>query len=56
VRATGLKPFIDPLPADQRAAFLRCYEAEIARAYPAQADGKILLPFPRLFVVARRTP
>jgi trans-aconitate 2-methyltransferase len=30
------------------------YEAAIARAYPAEADGTVLLPFPRLFMVAKR--
>jgi trans-aconitate 2-methyltransferase len=54
VRGTGLKPFIDPLSADQRQAFLVEYEARIARAYAPRADGKLLLAFPRLFIVARR--
>ena len=54
VSSTGLKPFIDPLDADDRAAFLMEYRDEIAKAYPARADGRVLLPFPRLFLVARR--
>ena len=54
VSSTGLKPFIDPLDADDRAAFLAEYRDEIAKAYPIRADGRVLLPFPRLFVVARR--
>lgn len=54
VRATGLRPFIEPLPDAQRAAFLLEYERRIDQAYPARADGKRLLAFPRLFVVARR--
>jgi trans-aconitate 2-methyltransferase len=54
VRATGLRPFIDPLSEAQRTAFLREYEQRIAEAYPARADGKRLLAFPRLFIVARR--
>lgn len=56
VRATGLRPFIDPLSDEQRAAFLAEYGARIAEAYPARADGKRLLAFPRLFIVARRQP
>ena len=35
-------------------AFLARYRALIADAYPAQADGSVLLPFPRLFMVATR--
>ncbi|MES2100977.1 MAG: trans-aconitate 2-methyltransferase [Pseudomonadota bacterium] len=54
VRATGLKPFVDPLPEAERQSFLAAYEARIAQAYPKRADGKLLLQFPRLFIVARR--
>jgi trans-aconitate 2-methyltransferase len=54
LRATGLRPFIDPLPDAQRAAFLVEYEQRIAEAYPTRRDGKRLLAFPRLFIVARR--
>lgn len=54
LRSTGLRPFLDPLDAVQREAFLRDYEARIDAAYPARADGLRLLAFPRLFFVARR--
>jgi trans-aconitate 2-methyltransferase len=54
VSSTGLRPFTDPLPAEPRAAFLAEYESRIAQAYPARADGRLLLAFPRLFFVARR--
>jgi trans-aconitate 2-methyltransferase len=54
LRATGLKSFVDPLPAELRGAFLADYEARIAAAYPARADGRRLLAFPRLFIVATR--
>ena len=54
LRATGLKSFVDPLPPGLRASFLADYEQRVAQAYPARADGKRLLAFPRLFIVATR--
>jgi trans-aconitate 2-methyltransferase len=54
LRGTGLRPFLDPLEKSEREAFLARYEEAIAKAYPAEADGIVLLPFPRLFVVATR--
>ena len=54
LRATGLRPFLDPLNDEQRATFLAHYEERIAAAYPPRADGQRLLAFPRLFIVARR--
>jgi trans-aconitate 2-methyltransferase len=54
LKGTGLRPFLDPLEESEREAFLARYEAAVAKAYPAEPDGTVLLPFPRLFVVARR--
>jgi trans-aconitate 2-methyltransferase len=54
VKGTGLRPFVDPLEPGEREAYLARYEAAIAEAYPAEADGTVFLPFPRLFFVATR--
>lgn len=53
-KGSGLRPFLAPLDDAERAAFLGQYRAAIARAYPALPDGTVLLPFPRLFIVATR--
>ncbi|KAA0123114.1 trans-aconitate 2-methyltransferase [Methylobacterium sp. P1-11] len=53
VSATGLRPFLDPLDAEERAGFLAAYTAEIEAAYPPRSDGRRLLAFPRVFIVAR---
>ena len=54
VRSTGLRPFIDPLTPDLRASYLAEYERRIGDAYPQRPDGRRLLAFPRLFIVATR--
>lgn len=50
LRTTGLKPYIDPLTEDERAAYLNLYRDLLARAYPTQGDGCVLLRFPRFFL------
>ncbi|MDE2167376.1 MAG: trans-aconitate 2-methyltransferase [Alphaproteobacteria bacterium] len=53
-KGSALRPFLAPLAAEDQAAFLRRYRDLLAGAYRTQPDGVVLLPFPRLFVVATR--
>ncbi|MES1197480.1 MAG: trans-aconitate 2-methyltransferase, partial [Pseudomonadota bacterium] len=51
---TGLRPFVQALEGEDRAGFEAEARARLARAYPAEADGRTLFPFRRLFVIAVR--
>ena len=53
-RGSALRPFLSVLNADMRRGFVAEYRARIARAYPARFDERVLLRFPRLFIVATR--
>ncbi|KIW83137.1 hypothetical protein Z517_02381 [Fonsecaea pedrosoi CBS 271.37] len=54
VKGTGLRPYVDPLSAPEKAAFLDAYLKRIEEAYPPLVDGKICFRYPRLFLVAIR--
>jgi trans-aconitate 2-methyltransferase len=53
-KGSALRPFLSVLDADLREGFVADYTARIAKAYPARFDGKVLLRFPRLFILAVR--
>ena len=53
-RGSALRPFLSPLDEDMRRGFVAEYKARIAHAYPPRHDGRVLLRFPRLFMVAVR--
>ena len=55
VSATGLRPWIQDLDEQGKQLYLARYHQRLQECYPKQADGKILLAFPRLFMVAQRT-
>jgi trans-aconitate 2-methyltransferase len=50
---TSLRPFLDVLEGEAREGFLGAYRAAMRAAYPPRADGAVLLPFRRLFLLAR---
>jgi trans-aconitate 2-methyltransferase len=54
VRATGLRPYTELLSDELRASYLAEYLRRIDVAYPPRRDGRRLLAFPRLFIIARR--
>jgi trans-aconitate 2-methyltransferase len=52
-KGTWLRPLLDALDEPERSAFEACYTDLVDRAYPHQSDGHTLMPFRRLFIVAR---
>ncbi len=52
--STGLRPYLGLLSPDEKPSFLNEYRQRVADAYPRLVDGRVLLRFPRLFVVAVR--
>jgi trans-aconitate 2-methyltransferase len=54
LHGTGLRPFLARLSEDERPQFLDRYAALLGAEYTPQADGRILLPYPRLFFIATK--
>lgn len=54
LQSTGLRPYLQPHDNEQREAFLQHYLGLLQQHYPLQCNGKVLLLFPRLFIVARK--
>lgn len=52
-KGTWLKPLLDALEEPERSGFEASYAALVSQAYPRRRDGKTLLPFRRLFIVAK---
>ncbi len=53
-KGSSLQPILSALDAGGRDKFLAAYTEKIADAYKPRVDGKVLLRFPRLFIVAVR--
>jgi trans-aconitate 2-methyltransferase len=53
-KGSALRPFLDALDPAMRADFLAAYLAQIKQYYGTRHDGRVLLPFPRVFLVAVR--
>ena len=54
-QSTGLRPFLAALPDDAaRSAFANELVSKYRAYFPALADGRVLFPFRRLFVLATR--
>jgi trans-aconitate 2-methyltransferase len=53
-QGTGLRPYLAALSSAERERFSADYLAGIRKAYPPRADGRILFPFRRLFLIAYR--
>ncbi len=53
-KGSSLQPYLSELDATGREKFLAAYSEKIAAAYKPRVDGKLLLKFPRLFIVAVR--
>ena len=52
VKGSWLSPLLDALDEPQRSDLEACYARLAAEAYPQRPDGRTLLPFRRLFMVA----
>jgi trans-aconitate 2-methyltransferase len=54
VMGSVARPVLDRLDPGRQAEFLRLYGERLIAAYPPRPDGKTLLPFRRIFMVAQR--
>jgi trans-aconitate 2-methyltransferase len=51
---SGLRPFLEPLTPCEYETFLARYRSELSAAYPRQPNGKVLLRYPRLFLLVQK--
>lgn len=53
-KGSALRPYLAALDANEQVVFLEQYRQAMEASYSVAADGSVLLPFPRLFIVATR--
>lgn len=53
-RGTGLRSHLDALPVEQRGAYETALLQRVEGAFPRQANGQVILRFPRLFMLAQK--
>jgi len=54
-KSTGLRPFLDALENEaDKVKFVEEYLDGIRKYYPPRPDGRVLLPFPRIFLIVYR--
>lgn len=54
--ATAMRPVLAALSPDEAARFTARYEAAMEEAYPREADGSVLFPFRRIFLILKVPP
>lgn len=55
IASTGLRPYLEALDSDsERTDFTNELQRRVNQAYDEQADGRVLFPFRRTFVIAYR--
>lgn len=54
LKGSSLKPLLDALDDPWRGEFLADFTRRMAAAYPQREDGATLMPFKRLFIIAKR--
>ena len=53
-KGTVLPPLLSHLPEEEHEEFISSYGMKVSKAYPKRSDGKTILPFRRLFMVAAK--
>jgi trans-aconitate 2-methyltransferase len=53
IKGAALRPYLDAFDKSTHSAFLAACANRIAAAYPKQPDGRTLLPFRRMFLIAQ---